>query len=141
MTTLCPAVEEMCIKLDKVDMLSLTTKMLIASYLRKGATLQAEYDAEQRKKEIDTLKEEYMKLLKSKPNPNVNIEWLERERVKKAVDTMIATMDSFYDGGFYIGNIDFIKELPKKGEMIEARIHALMLLKKELGIEQEEKEK
>jgi hypothetical protein len=73
-------------------------------------------------------------------NATLQAEW-ERERVRKAIDTMISTMDSFYDGAVYIGNIDFIKELPKKGEMIEARIHALMLLKKELGIEQEEKEK
>jgi hypothetical protein len=55
-----------------------------------------------------------------------------KKKIEDKINEQIKTMDSFYDNGFYIGDIDFIKELPKTGDMIEVRIHALNILRKEL---------
>ena len=60
----------------------------------------------------------------------------EQKRILEIIDEQTKTMDSFYDNGYYIGiNTEFIKELPTKGEMIEARLHALSLLTKEIKSE------
>lgn len=53
-------------------------------------------------------------------------------KILKEIDDEIKSMDSFYDYGYYVGNIDFVNKLPKYEDMIEARIHALMILKERL---------